>query len=318
MKAAIADDRYACWDKDALLTLRNTHVGALQDHWESKNANSWPELYELEGFTYDRLGSIGPLENFDLLNRPVTHYIRWLDRNLSSSAQPYEQLAGIFSEAGEPYKSADIQYAARERRRRKAWSNLAEDGQIKKWEWLHALGLLLLSASIGYGLGHRYFRILWWVSGLTLVGAVVLFITGQSWQVDWIRVIYANLDMFLTVIIIVILTMCLVFDYSLSCYYCALCWVAGGILVGSIILISAVSNGSVDWLSSIFASLDQLLPIITLDKAHDVMIFGNTSVKPPVAPLPYWVLIYFYVHKIIGWVLGSFLIAGLAGLTQRN
>jgi hypothetical protein len=32
----------------------------------------------------------------------------------------------------------------------------------------------------------------------------------------------------------------------------------------------------------------------------------------------YGLLIYFYAHKLAGWVLGSFLVAGLAGLTQRN
>jgi len=67
-----------------------------------------------------------------------------------------------------------------------------------------------------------------------------------------------------------------------------------------------------------FASLDQILPIITLDKTHDVLIFGDPSANPPVDAQPYGVLIYFYAHKALGWVLGSFLIAGLGGLTQRN
>ena len=58
------------------------------------------------------------------------------------------------------------------------------------------------------------------------------------------------------------------------------------------------------------------MPIITLDKAHDTLIFGDATAKPPVNPQPYWVLVYFYAHKIAGWVLGSFLVAGLAGLTQ--
>ena len=31
-----------------------------------------------------------------------------------------------------------------------------------------------------------------------------------------------------------------------------------------------------------------------------------------------WREFYFYFHKIMGYVLGSFLVAGLAGLTQRN
>ena len=51
-------------------------------------------------------------------------------------------------------------------------------------------------------------------------------------------------------------------------------------------------------------SLDMLLPIIELDKSH----YG--------IPLEGWVRVYFYVHKIFGYVLASFLIAGLLGLTK--
>ena len=33
---------------------------------------------------------------------------------------------------------------------------------------------------------------------------------------------------------------------------------------------------------------------------------------------PAGLIMYFYVHKLIGWLLGIFLLAGLAGLTQRS
>jgi hypothetical protein len=59
------------------------------------------------------------------------------------------------------------------------------------------------------------------------------------------------------------------------------------------------------------------LPIITLDKAHE-SILTNAPAATGGSTLPYWLLVYFYFHKIAGWVLGSFLVAGLAGLTQRN
>ena len=88
--------------------------------------------------------------------------------------------------------------------------------------------------------------------------------------------------------------------------------------MGMLVLIVFGSHPLAEWLHVFFASLDQLLPIITLDKAHDALIFGDLSAKPPVAPQPYGELVYFYAHKIAGWVLGSFLVAGLAGLTQRN
>jgi hypothetical protein len=51
-------------------------------------------------------------------------------------------------------------------------------------------------------------------------------------------------------------------------------------------------------------SFDMLLPIIKLRKKHeDIDLHG-------------WSRYYFYWQKIMGWVLGSFLIAGLSGLTR--
>jgi hypothetical protein len=51
-------------------------------------------------------------------------------------------------------------------------------------------------------------------------------------------------------------------------------------------------------------SLDQLLPIIQLSKHYDDI------------PLRAGAKYYFYFHMIMGYVLASFLIAGLAGLTK--
>jgi hypothetical protein len=53
-------------------------------------------------------------------------------------------------------------------------------------------------------------------------------------------------------------------------------------------------------------SLDQLLPIVQLDKAFDEI------------RLESWTKYYFYAHKLVGWALASFLVAGLAGLTQKG
>ena len=242
------------WKDSASLVLRNTQVGALQDWWQDESDNSWPKALQLEGFTYDRLGgSLGEGKETDMMARPVANYIHWLARDPSASPQRYEQLARFFRQAGEPHKANDILYEARERRRRMTFSKVDDHGQAKSRDWREGLALWMLRSTVGYGLGSRYFRVLRWAGGLTLLGALLLICFGQ---------------------------------HPLS-----------------------------SWPSLVFASLDQLLPIITLDKAHEALIFGDTSGNPGA---PYWVQVYFYVHKIIGWVLGSFIVAGLAGLTQRN
>ena len=59
-------------------------------------------------------------------------------------------------------------------------------------------------------------------------------------------------------------------------------------------------------MSGIAYSIDMLLPIIELHKPHYTEI-----------TLQGWVRVYFYTHKVFGYVLASFLIAGLSGLTKK-
>ena len=138
------------------------------------------------------------------------------------------------------------------RRRRMTLATLDDHGQDKDRDWFEGLGLWLLRLTVGYGLGRRYFRVLWWVGGFSLLGMVLLINFGE---------------------------------HSLP-----------------------------NWPSLFFASLDQLLPIVRLDKAHDALIFGGPTAEPQAD----WLRYIFYLYKVIGWGLGSFIIAGLAGLTQRN
>ena len=200
-----------------------------------------------------------------MMHRESRCYVEWLAKDLGSSAQPYEHLASLFRRAGDPGKANALLYAARERRRRLALSGVDNWGNRKDREWLRGGGLWMLRLTIGYGLGNRYFFVLLWVLGCSLLGMFVLIAFGTQSPALW------------------------------------------------------------SWPSLFFASLDQLLPIITLNKAYDVLIFGDPSAQSPIGPQPPWVLpqpagvqYYFYWHTIVGWVLASFIVAGLAGLTQRN
>ena len=58
-----------------------------------------------------------------------------------------------------------------------------------------------------------------------------------------------------------------------------------------------------------WASLDQVVPIVQLNKEHEELIFGTKNS---------WTIAYFYFQKLVGYVLGAFLAAGFAGLTQKN
>ena len=104
--------------------------------------------------------------------------------------------------------------------------------------------------------------------------------------------------------------------YGYRVYY-AVFWAVGFIILGMILLYTTKSvpgkKEKDDFRSRLFYffdiffySLDMLLPIIKLDdKRHkDITLTGG-------------VRYYFYIHHMMGYVLGFFLIAGLSGLVSK-
>jgi hypothetical protein len=86
--------------------------------------------------------------------------------------------------------------------------------------------------------------------------------------------------------------------------YRALIWVAVFVALGAYVLRRSGEGvrNHMPW--GISYSFDMLLPIVKLrDKHYDVELVG-------------WPRYYFYVHKLVGWALASFLVAGLSGLTK--
>jgi hypothetical protein len=150
----------ARWEKErSRMSLRNARVGALQD-----STDAWPEQLELEGFTFDRFGGDGS-GNLDASQRSVEWWDGWIRRDGVFSTQPYNQVAGIFSGVGNRDEAAAIRFYGRERER---------DEAFEQRKWGHWIILTLLKISVGYGIGDYTFRALYWLIGLTIVGAAVL------------------------------------------------------------------------------------------------------------------------------------------------
>lgn len=84
----------------------------------------------------------------------------------------------------------------------------------------------------------------------------------------------------------------------------ALVWVAGFVFTGIAVLRFSGEGPRNLMPFGIAYSFDMLLPIIRLREKHYQI------------DLQGWPRYYFYVHKIMGYVLASFLIAGLAGITK--
>ncbi len=157
--------------------LRNTRVGSLQD-----DVRAWDgaEL-SLQGFTYARLGGVGGTSAQDMRFRGVDAWRRWLERDPIYSPQPYTQLAAVLSAGGNGGDANDIRFAGRDRERtdklRTCRWPAGDDGSVRAGPpcdvagWV---GLSLMQATIGYGIGAYTFRALWWTLLLAIVGTVVL------------------------------------------------------------------------------------------------------------------------------------------------
>jgi hypothetical protein len=87
-------------------------------------------------------------------------------------------------------------------------------------------------------------------------------------------------------------------------YFWVLVWIMAMALIGTCFLKPSQNDKS--WLWCFFASFDWMLPLVELDKQHSEVVSKLSGIH----------LYWFYVQAIAGYVLGSFIIAGLAGLTQ--
>jgi hypothetical protein len=84
----------------------------------------------------------------------------------------------------------------------------------------------------------------------------------------------------------------------------SLWWVLGFVLLGAWVFAGTLPAAQMNLLQILSYSADMLLPIIELNKAHEAIVLDGFA------------LYYFYFHKIMGFVLASFLVAGLSGLAK--
>lgn len=89
--------------------------------------------------------------------------------------------------------------------------------------------------------------------------------------------------------------------------YYALFWTIGFVVLGAIIVRGTPEGQAAGLKYGLAYSLDNLIPLVKLRKSHYKIDFAGDW-----RPERY----YFYFHKIMGFVLASFLIAGLSGLTK--
>lgn len=90
-------------------------------------------------------------------------------------------------------------------------------------------------------------------------------------------------------------------------YFRSLIWVLAFVIIG-IMVIGTVKTGAMfgaSMLDKIGFSMDKMIPFLELNDKYKFD-FGG------------WQLAYFYIHKIIGFLLSSFVLAGLSGITKKS
>ena len=148
------------------VVLQDTEVGLLKD-----TKNAWPTYLdrELDGFKYARLEEIKADDGGTPYHRGAQWFIQWLATDKTYTPRPYIQLARVMEASGQGDMASEILFARWERRR------LESDTSQFRW-WL----LTALRYTMGYGQGWGNFLALAWVAGFSLLGAVVVRLTGEK------------------------------------------------------------------------------------------------------------------------------------------
>ena len=148
------------------LTLRNARVGNLMD---AKDA--WPaqcQLY-LDGFSFNHLGGFAGDTGPEMRARGMDWWDNWARLDTEYSPAPYAQLAAALTASGDRDAANEIRYLGRVRERE------TEKGFAYVWS-----GFLQYVA--GFGIGTYTFRVLWWVLGISILGAALLWTVPAAKQ----------------------------------------------------------------------------------------------------------------------------------------
>jgi hypothetical protein len=125
-----------------------------------KDVNLTGKLH-LDGFTFNHLGGYEGETGPEMRARGMDWWDSWARRDPDYSPAPYAQLAAVLTNAGDRDAANEIRYLGRVRERER------ETGLAYVWS-----GFLQWVA--GFGIGTYTFRVLYWVLGISLLGALYL------------------------------------------------------------------------------------------------------------------------------------------------
>jgi hypothetical protein len=161
---AIGASRCTHANTPGTLTLRNASVTNLMD-----TEDAWPSPgnLHLSGFKFSHLGGFAA-DSTDQRGSEAEMRLRgmdwwdcWARLDSTYTPAPYEQLATALAKSGDRAAADEIQFLHRVRQR-----------DAENWPTWFFSGFLEYAA--GFGIGDRTFRVLYWVLGISIAGAVYL------------------------------------------------------------------------------------------------------------------------------------------------
>jgi hypothetical protein len=127
--------------------------------------HAWPAQghLHLDGFSFNHLGGYEGETGPEMRARKMDWWDNWARLDLDYSPAPYAQLAAELTSAGDRDAADEVRYYGHVRERE------TETGLAYIWS-----GAVQYVA--GFGIGGYTFRVLYWVTGISLAGAALLWI----------------------------------------------------------------------------------------------------------------------------------------------
>ncbi len=91
-------------------------------------------------------------------------------------------------------------------------------------------------------------------------------------------------------------------------YFFSLVWLAVFIALGAWVVSTTTPGNTWGTIKTLGFSFDMLIPLVKLDESH-FRVFSQEMTG--------WQYYYFFLHKLVGYVLASFVLAGLSGITKK-
>jgi hypothetical protein len=264
------------------LVLRNARVGSVID-----SDDAWPRYVDFQGFVYEHPPGPDGAHATAGTGRGVEAWKRWLRREIDPGAQPYAQLATVLAAEGYRDMANDVLFAGREQELEQMWHHAKCDA------FTTALRYAFITGSIDTASARPPS-----FEPDDSPKALVPWNTAQC--AGW--TLYFGMDH--------------IFGFGIGYYtFRVLISVIVVWIVGVLVLVSGDktrARGPAWWIA---ASLDRMLPIVELDESFGKYLsFDNKETDRP----NQFQIGYFWVHALLGWVLGLLLVAAISGITQRS